>query len=239
MNPYPLRNGHVTSDRRLDWMPTWDHRNMKYLVRDALPAEATKPRSYTWRIDQLWDQGVEGRCVEFAICHELKARPAVVTNEKIEDILATKGIYWPAQQRDYWAGGSYPGADPHYEGTSVLHGMLVARDLGFYSEFRWATTLDDFILAVGYKGPGVIGVNWYRSMFYPDAQGFVDPTGSRLAGGHAVCVNAVNVKDEYFTVAQSWGRDHGVNGFIRIRFEHMERLLNEAGEFAIPVKRYR
>jgi intein/homing endonuclease len=173
-------------------------------------------------------------CVGHGFAHELIARPSVV--DGIDSNFAVEKIYWEAQKIDQWAGGSYPGARPQYEGTSVLAGAKVVQKLGYVKEYRWAFGLDDLIMAVGYKGPAVIGVNWYEGMQDTDSDGYISPQGY-FQGGHCVLVKGVNIKDGYFTIHNSWGEDWGVKGDCRITFSDMDYLLNQDGEACIPLSR--
>lgn len=258
-----LRDGSTVSDPRLDRLRSEEDWGVfNYLIREALPKKAKKkhyrPRSYTHTVGHWLDQGQEGRCVEYAICHELLAKPSLVGRSVVDKILAEKGIYWPAQKEDYWEGGSYPGASPFYEGTSVLAGMKVAKRLGFFDEYRWAFSIEDLVLALGYFGPVVLGINWYEGMHRPDARGFIHPTG-RLAGGHALLAYGlkvhfkrttlfnwwnrtwadVDLDQSYVRLWNSWGPSWGQNGTCKISLRDLERLLHEQGEACIPVARNR
>ncbi len=84
------------------------------------PWGVTDPLAW-WR---YYDQGTEGRCVEFAWLRALS-----LMNRKRYDI-TSRWHYWEMQRRDYWGGGSYPGASPQYEGTSVDAGAQVMHTLG-------------------------------------------------------------------------------------------------------------
>lgn len=248
-----LRGGFVTQDLRLDRIyPGTDAHwpSLGFLARNLTVAGEMlkeKPlRSFTWSVPAHLDQGQEGRCVEYAICHELIARPVKIPISVIEDILAGKKIYWPAQMEDYWPGGSYPGADPIYEGTSVLSGMKVAAGMGFYVEYRWGLDAKDLALIVGYKGPAVLGINVYTGMFNTDQEGFVNVTG-RIEGGHGILCNSVKIVRRgdgsidydkcYFWLWNSWGPSWGQNGRCKVRWNDMERLISEQGEVALPVVR--
>jgi hypothetical protein len=240
-----LRDGSATTDPRLDRCPQYDARSLQFPIARRLTAEQYRaPRSYTWRLEHVLDQGDEGACVGFGWAHELAARPGVVTG--IDARYAHDHIYWPAQMQDEWPGGSYPGASPQYEGTSVLGGAKAVKAAGWISEYRWALTPDDLIIAVGYAGPAVIGINWYRDMFTPDADGYVRPTGP-LAGGHCVVVTGVQIVldpggrniDNFrssFIVTNSWGPTWGHEGRARISFADMLKLW-PGGEFCIPLGR--
>lgn len=219
-------------DPRLDRLVEFDERSRNFPIRatfQVLPA----PRSYTWSVANWLDQGREGACVGFAWAHELLARPVCVPG--LNDAFA-RDLYQRAQKIDQWPGGSYPGANPFYEGTSILAGAKIAKELGYIKEYRWAFGLDDLRLAVGFKGPAVIGINWYEGMFNPDAEGYLKPTG-RIAGGHAILVYSNSERYKRFTVWNSWGRTWGRNGTAYISHEDMARLLSEQGEACIPVVR--
>jgi hypothetical protein len=222
------------------------------------PSQQKRPRSFTWRVGQWLNQGFEGRCVEFAICHDLLARPVSVVLSAVLSILANKGIYWPAQREDEWEGGSYPGAVPQYEGTSVLAGMKIAARLGFFSQYRWCFGIQDLVQVLGYWGPVILGINWHRDMRDPDADGFIHPTGP-IEGGHAILAHAVVIKwnrwtqrwnwwgrswedvdldKSYVWLWNSWGPDWGDNGRCKITLRELEQLLLAQGEAAVPVTRH-
>lgn len=244
-----LKGGFVTDDIRLDRIyPGVEQHfpSLNFLAVRGTDLEHRRERSYTWRLSDYFDQGQEGRCVEYATVHELRARPVVVDISIAQEILAGKKIYWPAQQEDYWPGGSYPGADPIYEGTSVLAAMKVATRLGFYQEYRWGLDARDLALVVGYKGPAVLGINWYEQMFNTDEHGFVHVAGN-IAGGHGIlCVavkicrhgdGSIDVERSYFVLHNSWGPGWGQNGRCKVMWRDMERLIAEQGEIALPVRR--
>lgn len=253
MPKFLLVDGKVSDDVRLDRVYPGVERHfpsLGFLIRD-LPkggvALAEKPlRSFTWGVPQWLDQGQEGRCVEYAICHELLARPVMIERQRVDEILLGKKIYWPAQEEDEWEGGSYPGADPIYEGTSVLSGMKVAARLGFFGEYRWGLNAKDLALCIGYAGPAILGINWYEGMHETDPHGFVHVSGS-ISGGHAILCHRVKIEKRkdgsidydrsYFQLHNSWGPSWGVDGRAKVLWSDMERLISEQGEVALPVRR--
>lgn len=234
-----LRDNQRTDSPLLDRIVQFDPRSRSFAVAETI-AEP-KPRGYTWALGiAVLDQGAEGACVGFGVAHELAARPAVVDGLSEQ---TARSIYWEAQKIDPWEGGAYPDADPFYEGTSVLAGIKVAQRLGHYSEYRWAFGLDDLIMAVGYKGPAVLGLNWYDGMFRPDTEGYIHPTG-RWVGGHCILCLGVSVTRREFLLANSWGEDWSVvpwgakayQGYCKVTFDEMDRLLQENGEACIPIR---
>lgn len=228
---YTLKDGTTTEDPRLDRLKQFDERSRQYPVRAIVTA--TTPRSYTWSLPIYLDQRSEGACVGFSICHELAARPSVIKG--ITDEYARQ-VYFAAQRIDPWDGGAYPGATPFYEGTSVLAGFQHVATTGLIKEYRWAFSLEDALMAIGYKGPGVAGLNWYEGMMNTDASGFIRPTG-RVVGGHAIVIRGVSVKNKTVRLSNSWGQSWGLNGDCFLTWDDFGRLLSEDGEFCVPVKR--
>lgn len=245
-----LRNGSNVADPHLDriYPGLVSHLpSLKFLVANT--QIATQPlRSYTWPLHNWLDQGSEGRCVEYSLCHELLAVPVGVRYEFIQKILFGKLIYWAAQMEDPWPGGSYPGAVPQEEGTSVQAGTKVAARLGFYGEYRWALNATELARYMVYKGggPAVIGINWYGDMFTPDENNFSRIGNSNIEGGHAICVVGVHVRrapggfdfdQSFFVLHNSWGANWGKNGRCRVSWADMERLIQEEGEVMLPIQR--
>lgn len=231
-----LKGGQSTTDPRLDRVPLFDEQSRSYPIMAApVVRRATRPRSYTWSLGTTLDQGMEGACVGFGWAHELIARPAVSTG--ITNAYARERLYWEIQKRDPWPGGAYPGASPFYEGTAVLTGAQYVKSLGAMEEYRWAFSLQELIMAVGYAGPAVLGLNWYDGMFEPDHKGFIHPTG-HLAGGHCILARSVSVRYGRFILHNSWGAGWGMNGTCYITFDELDQLLHERGEACIPVRRY-
>lgn len=227
-----LKDGTTTADIRLDRLKQFDEKSRSFRAIRGL--ETRRRRGFTWRTVKWLNQGMEGACVGFAFGHDAIARPSPLLY--VDDAMAREKIYHRAQVIDPWEGGSYPGATPFYEGTSVLSGAKAAQELGHFENYEWAFSVDEMIMAVGYKGPAVIGVDWYDGMYHTDIDGFIKPVGN-IIGGHAILVNSVNVKAGYFGLRNSWGQDWGVNGSCKISFDDMAKLLSQQGEVCIPVKR--
>lgn len=246
---YDLKAGVSTEDPRLDRIKQFDERSRQFNIREQV--EGKQPRSYTWRCDWWLDQGSEGACVGFAWTHELLSTPVVVRDpipsDKDAQRFAREDVYWEAQRIDPWPGGAYPNAGSLYEGTSVLAGAKVIQNHGFIDQYRWAFSLDDAMLAVGYEGPAILGTNWYEGMWDTDDDGYISPTGA-IVGGHAVLWNGIAVRysgedrkvdydKSYATIHNSWGREWGEDGAGKISLTDLRRLLNEEGEVCVPVKR--
>lgn len=223
-----LKNNYQTTDKRLDRIPQFDTRSRKF----ALDAPAKKHRSYTHRCMTVLNQGSEGSCVGHGIAHSLIARPAEV--QGIDHKFAKEVIYWTAQMTDPWEGGSYPGASPFYEGTSVLAGIKVAHALGYFDSYKWGFSLNDMIMGVGYHSPAIVGTLWYEGMRDTDHNGFIHATGKSI-GGHCYLIRGVNVSGKAFLLRNSWGTGWGMGGDAWISFDDMEKLINNGGEQCYPL----
>lgn len=230
-----LKDNTVTEDIRLDRLIEFDPRSKSYSIGDVQDKKKSL-RSYTWRCTDWFDQGSEGACVGFAIGHELAARPAEVKG--LSNDFCRTSIYWEAQKIDPWDGGSYPGANPRYEGTSVLSGVKIAQKLGYFDEYRWSFGIDDLLYGLGHNGPAVLGIPWFNDMYNPDDKGSIKPTG-QMVGGHAILARAINVKGGYVTLRNSWGKAWGKNGDCYITFEDLETLLKMRGEAVFMLNRTR
>jgi hypothetical protein len=144
-----------------------------------------------------YDQGVEGRCPEFA-----GLRVLTLMNRKRYDI-TSRWHYWQMQREDEWAGGSYPGATPHYEGSSVRAALEVLRKYGAIpatrtplpadpkpwvkpaegiAAYRWITNWDDARRVSGVPDwmPGIPFLNSWGRNGYPHTTIMLDNLGPRL-----------------------------------------------------------
>lgn len=233
------------TDKRLNRIPFFDERSREFRAVEGL--EEKPFRSYTWSCGIVLDQGSEGACVGFAWTHELAARPKVV----VKDTDFALGIYNRAKQIDYW-----PGED--YSGTSVLHGVKALQEhvnekgQPLIREYRWAFGIQDVLRVVGYRGPVVLGINWFNNMYRPDSTNFIYASGE-LAGGHAILANGVKIvkiipdvsahwenidlDKSYVRLHNSWGTDYGINGEAFISVRDLDKLLQDDGEACIPTLR--
>lgn len=232
-------------DPRLDALPSFDDASRDFPIR-ALLAPGLVPRSYTWRCAVHLNQGLRGRCCGYAVATEIAARPVVLPATN----LLGDALYREAQQLDEWPG-------ENYEGTSVLAAMKAAKARGYFAEYRWAFSPEDLLLAIGYHGPAILGINWYEGMSVPNAiNGMIRVSGA-IKGRHAICANAVrcawprglavqarayanlDVDRTLVKWHNTWGIEWGLSGECWITLRDLQYLLAGVnfGEAAIPVQR--
>lgn len=160
-----------------------------------------------------YDQGVEGRCVEFATLRVL-----TLLNRKRYDI-TSRWHYWQAQRADEWEGGSYPGARPYYEGTSVRAGLDVLRRYGAIPALRNGRPIPAAVDPQGLAdtSEGIAAYRWARS--WDDVR------------------EVLGVPDDLpgVPMLNSWGRDYPRE--VLLMDAAGERLLREDGEYGVVTDR--
>jgi len=140
-----------------------------------------------------YDQGQEGRCVQFGV-----SRMQTLLNRKRYEIRESvplgRWLYYEAQKIDEWSGGSYPGASPVYEGTSVRAALAVILNRGLVnyrgssptlaegiSAYRWANDYNDVKAALGYSDKNYVDIlNSWGRYGYPHLVRMSDDVGARL-----------------------------------------------------------
>lgn len=229
----------MSTDKIFNWKPTFDERSLEFPIRAAIP-ERPKRRTKKWRNGVILDQGREGACVGFGWTAEALSTPVAVDLSRLkaeapEDPTAfAHSIYQRAKVLDGWAGEDY-------EGTSVHAGAKAMRELGLIKEYRWCFNIEDVIDAILLKGPVVLGIYWYESM-YDAPNGIVEVSGE-IVGGH--CITAVGFKlakdsatgEDTIILQNSWGYNWGNFGLAEIRVRDLKALLENSGEACIPSKR--
>lgn len=229
---------------------------------------ATMPAKYRsepwpdWSVEV--DQGESGTCTGAALLKMIAGRPIphtladmltrVVPNEpwapdRVRALIMA--LYRRNVSHDIWPSNDYeqfvdkaPRLEDLQGGSSTDAAMKTGRDLGFWSEFRWCFKLEEADEWIRRQdgSPILIGINWYRGMFYPDANGFIKPTGP-IEGGHELKVlwhrrsNRIRGTAGYWEIPNTWSYDWGRHGTFYLSDEDFDRLVfREDGECAVAVE---
>ena len=222
-------------NRKLDWAANYDERSRNFPIRGVI-RKAVKRKNRLWQVGPILDQGSEGACVGFGWTAEALASPVRVDLNRIktrapkEPNKFAQYVYAFAKTID-----EYEGVD--YEGTSVLAGAKSMQTFRLLKEYRWAFSMDEIIDGIIAKGPVVLGIPWYDSM-YEAPNGILKVSGEQV-GGH--CILAVGYKvypggEDAVILQNSWGKDWGVNGLAEIKVSELAKLVAE-GEACLPIKR--
>ena len=199
-----------------------DPRSRAYGTREIVGRTARFKRVWTTRSEPL-DQGLEGECVGFSIAGELAAKPYAYT---VDNRTGRKIFAW-AREFDRLEGRYFT------EGATLLAGAKAIRKAGAVYKFGWNFGIDDTINWIVRRGPVVLGINWYESMYETTPQGLVMADG-QIAGGHAIMANgfwpAHPVFGDVLVLTNSRGSGWGINGRGYLPVETANRLLKEDGE---------
>jgi hypothetical protein len=226
--------------RTLDYVPRLDERNRAHRV-EAAPTLLDK--SIFWTGGAVLDQGQEGSCVGHGVTGEYLASPVRgkvvryspgISTADAGHLLAVQ-VYNRAKEVD-----EFEGVD--YDGTSVRAGMLVHRERGWSTGFKWAFNVTEVRTALQ-DGPVVIGSAWSS-----DAMHDTLPTGDLgvegdLSQGHCTVVTGYSPnyagRGPRFRVRNSWGLDWGLKGNFYVTPAGLDAMVfKSGGEAAVAIGRH-
>ena len=189
-------------------------------------------RSKTWRrYGNALNQGDLGSCTGNAFTHALNSAPNHVSRTPIHGQAFAVSIYSAATRLDEFP-GEYKPTDT---GSSALGIAKAATAAGYIREYRWGFGFDHTLQTL-MSGPVMIGTWWTQDMFYPDAKGFVRPTGAK-AGGHEYLLVGVWLTQRVLIFQNSWGSGWGLrkSGRFLMRFDDFRPLLADDGDAMLPI----
>jgi hypothetical protein len=245
----PLTETAPVRGRRLGRHIEHDPRSLAY-AHGVLPKSAIKSVSWTRRIPIL-DQGQLGSCTGNAATGALgtdSAGRTATTSVTISaagaaashglfkagvhvlDEAFAVALYSLATILD-GVSGQYPPTDTGSTGIGVAKAL---KALGLATGYTHAFSIDALNSALQ-AGPVLIGINWYQSMFDPKADGqIVVDTGSGLAGGHELEVDAYDATTGEYKVPNSWAESWGVDGAGYLTTTGLTTLLGLQGDVTVP-----
>lgn len=222
--------------RVLDHHPGEDHdpRSIeRFHIARFVSDVPTKGRYWTppaWRLDQ----GQTGHCGGFSSVGELGASPFRVKPK--DPTSYAHDFYYEAKRNRL---------DPFglEDGTTTLAMMKVGQIHGHWENYAWARSVEDMKRNLE-QGPFLFGVPYRTRMFTPNADGYAETSGND-EGGHLMCAYGWSKNwrgpsgrtyGETLFLLQSWGKDFGYNGVMRIRMDGAGDLLRH-GEAGVPIDR--
>lgn len=240
-----MRDGSTAADPRLGCLIVKpDPRNHDYPITALMGMDSLvlQPVNRRWQVTWPLDQGLEGCCVSMGIAHELLTPDLVLPPQRTDVQWCLEHIYWPAQQKDPWPGGEYPGALPHYSGTSLEAGLKVVRhDLKLTGSYHWATRVRDILIGIGHHRPAIMAMPMLEGMMRPDRNGLIRYQGS-LVGGHCLLADEVQLPRWRFNkiligLQQSWGAEYGIKGRVYLSEADLELIMAQGGQAAFLDRR--
>jgi len=208
-----------------------DDRDMRFQISSLLPKQLPNIKYKYWWSSGWWgDQGSTPHCVAYSWIHWLASGPITQKNKREGGIAPfdTTYLYNEAQKVDAWEG-------ENYDGTSVRAGAKILKNNGFIDQYNWAWDIQTTVNALLTLGPVVVGTWWTHDMLFPNKDGLITATGSKL-GGHAYLLDGVNVDKKLLRIKNSWSREWGKKGFAYISFDDMDKLIKDNGEVCLATE---
>ena len=180
-----------------------------------------------------------GSCTCQSGTYAMAASPAlaervVKASGRLDETYAIR-LYPDVTRADEFTDEQWPPVDC---GSSGLGVCRVLKRRGLIGSYAWATTVEG-LGALLQRGTAMFGMPWYNAFFEPDARGFIDAVGvdqalaSGLAGGHEVCVIALETWHEgdpgnsVVAFPNSWGGSWGDHGYGRMRLSTYAALRRQ------------
>lgn len=187
------------------------------------------------------DQGILGSCTGNAMAQWLNCGKNVSARTAYNNVVLRKGrsylneaeavyIYSQATKYDQFD-GTYPPDDSGSSGLGVGKAM---QKKGVIKSYTWTFDMVSLVSSLMFT-PGLLGINWYESMFEPDENGILTVEGG-LAGGHEVLLRGYNAKTDLYRIRNNWTPQWGIKGDAFITGKDLRRLVvDEQGDYMIPV----
>lgn len=218
------------TDYGLGRLPAIDPRDQSFPMRLHLGALAERRTKYWPFFHPALDQGQTSSCVGHAWKGWMLAAPTIQTRPTAEPTAIT--LYREATHRDEWAGNE----DDMDSGTSIRAGAKACQDRGLLGEYTWAWDVDTVADWLSAKGPVVIGVAFYDSMFDLSIAGHMQiAPNARVVGGHAMLLLGWDQRRGRARGINSWG-SWGQRGRFWLDGETLMRLFRDDGEAATAVE---
>jgi hypothetical protein len=221
------------SDPRLGRHVNHDERSRRFAYRGPVsPPRAVKHERHV----PVFDQGSLGSCTGNAAVGCLATGPFFDTIDDSDspriaalDQQAAIEVYKMASAIDPFP-GQYPPEDTGSDGLSVAKSLA---SLGAISGYEHAFGLDQALAAL-MRVPVITGTVWMESMFEPNAEGLVRPTGA-AAGGHEYLMDEYDPVRGWVGFTNSWSSSWGRQGRFYMEVEAYGKLLADQGDVTVFV----
>lgn len=220
--------------------PVGDPRLKRWMVHDdraraySLAAAKAPPKigaNHRRRLP-FWDQGDVGDCTANAGYGVLACEPFFHISFDFTEASCLALYKMETQLDDSVIPGRYPPIDT---GSTGWYSFKALKIIGLVKGYAHAFGLNAVLNSL-VKNAGSLGVPWYDSMMDVDRSGFlrISPN-AQLVGGHQICASAVDPADQSITIDNSWGPGWGLKGRARMKWDVLDQLLHEGGDYTVPV----
>ena len=218
-----------TADKKLGRHINHDSRSLNYIFHPKATTitSVTHPRHIP-----ILDQGQVGSCTGNAGIGALASDPifASVTNSFKYPLNETGAVHLYSDAEIIDGDGPYP---PNDNGSSGLSIAKALKNTGLIASYQHIFDSNSALLALE-QYPILFGTYWYSSMFTPDSDGRVHPTGT-IAGGHEIVSRQIDAPNQRIWFDNSWGTSWGVQGRFYLTFTDFNTLLLQQGDIIVLI----
>lgn len=211
------------SDPRLGRHQVHDERSRDFaLAPVALPIVPVLHQRHR----PIFDQGQLGSCTANAALGMLSTGP-LWDGKPWTEAGAIKLYEEETLLDDRYIPGHYP---PDDTGSAGIYSCKALANRNLISKYQHAFSLTT---ALGWLGrqPISIGIPWLESMFTPGKGALLTVDHrSPVAGGHQVCVDAIDPVHSRVRIANSWGPSWGDHGWAWMTYADLGWLLQQGGD---------
>lgn len=171
--------------------------------------------------EPLLNQGELSACAGMAGTGVLEHEPRICTLGSQFGI----DLYFESQHYDEFPGCECGCSEEKGYGTSLLAVLKRMKARGLITGWKWARTLEEYQIGVGYYGAAFLGLMWTEGMVYPDKNGFSIPVGDEV-GGHATTGTIIQLQKDYVAGPNTWpGWNPKMKGFWKMHTKDFAKVL--------------
>lgn len=233
----PVKLKRLSRHPRLGRSVQHDPRSLRFAI-PALPKSALLPVHWQRRVP-IFDQDPLSSCTGnsaagwVATDNAIRSGLISANGKPIDETFAVE-CYKLATQLD-----DFPETyEPDDFGSSGLGAVKGLQQKGLVASYNHAFSFN--ALCVGLQtGPAMIGLPWFESMFYTEADGHIRvDKASKLVSGHEILADQLEIENGEpvrVWVTNSWGDSWSVNGRGYFTAAEMKTLLADDGDVICPV----
>ena len=170
------------------------------------------PRTSSWRIGTILDQGHYPMCVGYAVAQWAQSDP---TRTVLTPEFNGKTIYAECKNID---------GNPTRGGTTGRAALQVLKSQGRIASYHWGSSLSDIRSWIFNRGTVLVGSYWTMDMMFTNKKtGLIKGIGGKIIGGHEYLIGWYS--DGLYKIVNSWGNRWGINGIGYITEKDFEALL--------------